>query len=71
MHFTSLQFHFIAADGRPVRSPIPLHVLRGLFMNIVSAVNPALATTMHEVIYHNCKWSARTSMSRITCFPRC
>jgi CRISPR-associated endoribonuclease Cas6 len=48
MQFTSLQFHFISADGRPVRSPILLHVLRGLFMNIVAAVKPDLASAIHD-----------------------
>ncbi|MEX2715227.1 MAG: CRISPR system precrRNA processing endoribonuclease RAMP protein Cas6 [Candidatus Sigynarchaeota archaeon] len=48
MQFTSLQFHFIAADGRPVRSAVPLHVLRGLFMSAVAAVQPGLASTIHD-----------------------
>nr|MDO8084072.1 hypothetical protein [Candidatus Sigynarchaeum springense] len=48
MQFTSLEFHFVAADGRPVRVAVPLHVLRGLFMSAVAAVQPALAATIHD-----------------------
>ena len=48
MLFNSLEFHFIAANGRPVRSPIPLHVLRGLFMNIIKIVDPSLASATHD-----------------------
>ena len=48
MQFTSLEFHFVAADGRPVRVAVPLHVLRGLFMNALAAVQPGLASTIHD-----------------------
>ncbi|NMC08700.1 MAG: CRISPR system precrRNA processing endoribonuclease RAMP protein Cas6 [Candidatus Lokiarchaeota archaeon] len=48
MYFTSLHFHFVTADGKPVRWPIQLHVLRGLFMNAVASVKPSLASRLHD-----------------------
>ena len=45
--FNQLRFHFVSADGRPVRRPIPLHVLRGVFLHFVSTVDPSLAGRLH------------------------
>lgn len=46
--FHQLTFHFVAADGKPVRRPIPLRVLRAMFLEFINKVRPDLATKLHD-----------------------
>ncbi|MHA1679582.1 MAG: CRISPR system precrRNA processing endoribonuclease RAMP protein Cas6 [Promethearchaeota archaeon] len=47
LSFHQLQFHFMTIDGRPIRSQVPLHVTRGIFMAFIRDVDPGLASKVH------------------------
>jgi len=49
MPFNTLTFHFVTEDGYPPSVHIPLHVLRGIFLNMVADADPALAAATHDV----------------------